>query len=429
MKIAIIGAGYGALAAAFDLSKFGDYQIEIIEADEQIGGLVRGFQENNWQWTFEEHYHHAFDTDKDLKKFLEELGLREELVYKPAKSSTLYKGKIYQIDSPLSLLKFKQISLLSRLRTGAVLAFLKLLPNGTILERFRASDFLLATMGKEAWKVIWEPLFSSKFGRFKNQVNLSWFWARVNPRTKALGYFNGGFQRLNDAIFKKLKERGVVFSLSSKVKKIDKQNKAFVLQVIDKSGKVQKKEYDLVISTLASPLFTKIINLPELKKEKLQGLGAMTVALRLSKKLLEDGTYWLNVNEKKWPFVAIVEHDNLVDSQHYGGESLVYLGRYLEVSDSAYKKNINELIADYRPYLQKLNPAFDQMLIEAKVFKAPFAQPISFINQSKSLPSFNTSVKNLYWVCMQHIYPFDRGINHAVASGRRLAKHVRMESS
>ena len=105
------------------------------------------------------------------------------------------------------------------------------------------------------------------------------------------------------------------------------------------------------------------------------------------------------------------------------------MGRYLETSDPAYQKSTAQLLAEYKPYLQKIDPAFEQNLIEARVTKAPFAQPISLVNQSQSLPKFNTSLKNLYWVCMQHIYPFDRGINHAVASGRKLAEHVRMETS
>lgn len=429
MKIAIIGTGFGALAAAFDLSKVKGNQIEMLEANDSAGGLAAGFKEKNWEWAFEEHYHHAFDTDKALKKFLSELGLRDQLVYKRAKSSTLYNGKLHQIDSPISLLKFKEISLFSRLRTGAVLAFLKILPNGVVLEKFTASRFLQVTMGQEAWRVIWEPLFTSKFGRFRDQVNLSWFWARVNPRTAALGYFNGGFKRLADLIVQKLKDVGVKVFFSTKVQSIVKEGNRLVLTTVDKSGKQNIENYDLVISTLASPVFSKIIDLPELKQEKLAGLGAMTMLLRLKRKLLKDGTYWLNINEKGWPFVAIVEHDNYISSEHYGGESLVYLGRYLEVNDPAYQKTAQQLLADYKPFLKKLDPHFEQNLIEAKLFKAPFAQPISFVNQSRFLPKFKTSVENLYWVCMQHVYPFDRGINHAIKSARKLVKYVRMENS
>ncbi len=157
------------------------------------------------------------------------------------------------------------------------------------------------------------------------------------------------------------------------------------------------------------------------------------MVLSLKKQLLKEGTYWLNVNESNWPFVAVVEHDNYISKEHYGGESIVYLGSYLESTDQAYQKTAQELLSDYRPYLKKIDPNFDQNLIDVQVFKSDFAQPITFVNQSRFLPKFATSVPNLYWVSMQHVYPFDRGINHAIASGRKLAryiaKRVRMENS
>jgi len=429
MKIAIIGSGFGALATAFDLSKSKNTEIDIIDAQQFAGGMATGIEKAGWRWSLEEHYHHVFDTDRAFKDFLFELGLRDQLIYKRTKSSTLYNGKIHQIDSPLSLLRFKEISFLSRLRTGIVLAFLKILPNGVILEKFKASQFLSATMGKEAWQVIWEPLFTSKFGRYKDEINLSWFWARINPRTAALGYFQGGFKRLADLIVEKLKKMGVKFYFEIQVKKIVKTENKFTLSLLNKNGLVKTKEYDLVISTLTAPVFAKVIDLPELKQDNLVGLGAMTMLLRLKNKLLKDGTYWLNVNEKKWPFVAVVEHDNYQSSENYNGESLVYLGRYLEMHDPEYQKSAQDLLNEYRPYLKKIDSSFEQNLIEALVFKTPFAQPISFVNQSRYLPKFNTSIKNLYWVCMQHVYPFDRGINHAVKSARKLVKHVRMETS
>ena len=41
MKIAIIGAGFGGMAAAYDLSKAG-HQVTIYEAAAQVGGLAAG---------------------------------------------------------------------------------------------------------------------------------------------------------------------------------------------------------------------------------------------------------------------------------------------------------------------------------------------------------------------------------------------------
>lgn len=429
MKIAIIGAGFGALAAAFDLSQDQIDQIEIIDAQAVAGGMASGFERQDWDWSLEEHYHHVFATDQAFKDFLQDLSLQDQLFFKKVKSSTLYQGQLFQIDSAWSLLRFSKISFLSRLRTGLVLAFLKILPNGVFLEKWRASQFLQASMGQAAWQVLWEPLFKAKFGRFSDEINMAWFWARVHPRSAQLGYVRGGFKRLADQIVQRLEQKGVHFRFKTRVNKITPDKQGFILDLRQANGSQEKRHYDLVISTLTAPVFAKLIALPELQTKKLEGLGAMTLLLRLKNKLLKDGTYWLNVNEANWPFVAVVEHDNYIDQKNYNQDSLVYLGRYLEASDPAYRSSAQELLGHYLPYLQTLNPNFKNDLKEVLLFKTPFAQPLSFVGQSRHLPQFTTSVDNLYWVCMQHVYPFDRGINHAIKSARQLAQHVRMKTS
>jgi len=420
-KVAIIGAGFGALALAFDLAKDKNIQVDVIEAMDRAGGMAAGYKEANWDWSLEEHYHHAFGTDKALQQFLSDLGLREQLIYKRAKASTLYKGKLHQVDTPLSLLNFKELSLWSRIRTGAVLAFLKIIRSGKFLESFVAADFLRATMGAQSWRVLWEPLFLSKFGKSTHEVNLAWFWARVQPRTAALGYFKGGFQRLADLLTKRLRDDGVNFIFSTKVQKIVRLDGQLHLTLQPNRDQAVHL-YDAVISTLPSPLFRKMIDLPELNTN-LRGFGAMTMLLRLKKKMLKDGTYWLNINEKNWPFVALIEHDNYMSSEHYGGESLVYLGRYLPNDAPDFSKDAKTILEEYRPFLRKIDPEFDENLIDAKLSKAVFAQPLSVVNQSRFSPPFRTSVAGLYWVSMQHVYPFDRGINHAIGFARKMLKN------
>jgi protoporphyrinogen oxidase len=75
-------------------------------------------------------------------------------------------------------------------------------------------------MGQEAWQVIWEPLFQAKFARFKDQINMAWFWARVHPRSAQLGYVKGGFKRLAELIVQRLKKAGVHSNLLRKCNKL-----------------------------------------------------------------------------------------------------------------------------------------------------------------------------------------------------------------
>lgn len=435
-KIAIIGGGFSALNLAWQLldqDKYGKVQIEIFEKEQQLGGMASGFKEKQWEWTLEKHYHHLFAKDLAFQKFLQNLGLANKLFYRRTLTSTRWQNQTYQLDSAWSLLNFKELNLRDRWRTGIVLAFLKVIPNGQFLEKYKASDFLQKAMGKKSWKIIWQPLFQAKFAKWADDINLAWFWARIKPRTSKLGYVEGGFQALADQIQQKLGNQGVQIFLQHEVIKIqpikqEKNNQSqFKLQIKslkNQQSKSQEKKFDLVISTLPSTQFKKLIALPELNNTHLQGLAAMTLVLRLKDKFLLDGTYWLNINENHWPFLAVVEHDHFVDKQHYNHEHLVYLGRYLSRNDQAFRLSAKQVWQSYLPFLQKLNPLIEQLLIDYYLTKEDFAQPLVKTHHSQNLPSMCTSCPNLYWVSMQHIYPYDRGLNQAIVVSNQLAKQL-----
>ena len=65
MKIAVIGAGFGGLAAAYDLVKAGN-TVTLYEAESTPGGLAAGFKEPDWEWSVEKYYHHWFTSDEHM---------------------------------------------------------------------------------------------------------------------------------------------------------------------------------------------------------------------------------------------------------------------------------------------------------------------------------------------------------------------------
>ncbi|MEP7292151.1 MAG: oxidoreductase, partial [Chloroflexota bacterium] len=55
------------------------------------------------------------------------------------------------------------------------------------------------------------------------------------------------------------------------------------------------------------------------------------------------------------------------------------------------------------------------------VFRAPYAQPIPYLNQSERIPAIETPLPGVFWASMSQVYPWDRGTNYAVEIGRRAA--------
>lgn len=425
MKVAILGAGFLGLTAAIRLAQMG-HTVVVFEKNKTAGGLARGFSLPGWQWPLDEHYHHLFVSDSSIRRLAREIG--QTLIFKQPKTSVYLKGRIRQFDSPFSLLCFPYLSFFSRLRTGFVLAYLKVFPWWQMLEGVTAKDFLIRFGGRESWDVLWEPLFSAKFGRFSKRVPASWFWARIKKRSLSLGYPNAGFGGMAHKMQRVASERGVVFRFGLGVREIGVVLRLGKLSVKTEGGR--QHLFDKIICTLPTPAFVKIAHLLLDKKYEqsfsgLKALGAVNLVLVLTRPFFEDGTYWLNINEKGFPFLAVVEHTNLVDKTHYGGRHIVYVGNYKDPTDSLFGLASGQLVDMFFPYLQKISPGFRRSSIQAAfVSRAPFAQPVIPLFYSRRISSVETPVKGLFLANMQQVYPWDRGTNYAVSLGEKVASLI-----
>lgn len=426
MRVAIIGAGFTGLSAAFELVKK-NHDVFVFEKDAFPGGLAIGYKEKGWDWSLEKHYHHWFTNDDSV------LGLAKEINYdviiKRPKTSIFIKNKIYQLDSPLTVLKFPLLSFFERLKMSTVIGFLKYYPFWKSLEKYKASEILPKFMGEKAYKMIWEPLFVNKFGEFANNISLAWFWARITKRTPSLAYPRGGFLNFANELVKQVEKQGGEFYFNTEIKSLNENGKKVKITCSNDSNHDSKEEvFDKVIVTLPSFLFLKIT--PQLPKSykntlgKLKGLGATNLILRLKKPFFNNNTYWLSICDKKAPVMAIVEHTNFMNKNNYNNEHLVYLGNYKSNDDPYFSMTKEEMLKKFDPYLKKINPGYAKTIIGYELFKAPFAQPIIPINYSKILPPFETPLKNVFLANIEQVYPWDRGTNYAVELGQKVAKLI-----
>lgn len=424
MKIAIIGAGFTGLSAAYHLLKAG-HQVTVFEKDAQPGGLAIGYKERHWEWTLEKHYHHWFTNDNAILALAHEIG--HEVIIKRPKTSVYVDGKIYQFDSPLEVLRFPKLTPFQRIRMAAVVGLIRYNPFWKPLEKINASTFLPKAMGNTPYKMIWEPQFLNKFGELATDVSLAWFWARLSKRTPSLAYPAGGFLEFANHLVRKIENLGGSVLFQSELITVKDDKKTTVAVAIE--GKKPKDiQFDKVIFTLPSFLFIKSApQLPDDYKNKflrLRNLGATNLILRLKKPFFPNDTYWLSVCDTTSPVMAIVEHTNYMDKKHYNNEHLVYLGNYLPPTHPHYTMTKEEKLKLFDPFLKKINPDYKKNLIGYELFKAPFAQPIIPTNYSKMIPPMTTPLKNVYLANIEQVYPWDRGTNYAVELGEKVAKLI-----
>lgn len=424
MKIAIVGAGFGGMSAALDLVKAGN-QVTIFEGSDHPGGLASGFKKAEWDWSLEKFYHHWFTSDKEMFNLFDELGLTSKVVIRTPKTVMYYKGKFYPFDSIPAALMYPGLGWgINKIRFGLVGVYLRLTNNWKSMEQTTVDAWMRKWAGDKVYNEMWQPMLVGKFGeRFAPQVNMAWMWARMHARTTSLATYEGGFQQFALDFANALLKKGVEIRYNARIDTIERVDESVELTLAE-----GKEKFDQVLVTISPAALAKMA--PALGETFLKGLlelkhlGAVVMVVSLKHQLSREGYYWYNLPKKEgYPFLALVEHTNFMDKEHYNNEHLVYCGDYLENDHEYFKLSKEELVARFLPTFKKINPDFEPDWVnETWLFRENYAQPVPFVNHSHNIPAIQTPVQGLYFASMSQVYPWDRGTNFAVEIGRRAAR-------
>jgi protoporphyrinogen oxidase len=421
MQIAILGAGIGGMAAAYDLVKAG-HEVTMFEGAGYPGGLAGGFKEPGWQSSVENFYHHWFQTDSDILDLMQEVGLRQKVFFPRPKTVMFYKDKFYPLDSPIAALKFPGYTFPDMVRFGLVSVYLRYLAAWQPLEKYTADEWMRRWYGENLYRLQWEPMLQGKFGPYYKEVNMAWFWARLKARTTRLGTYQGGFQAFADEFAEILAGMGVKILYNTRVEGIRPAENGLTLQL--ERGELG---FDRVLSTTSPAQMAKLA--PDLPAEYLGGLlnlksmGAVVLILALKHQLSKEGYYWYNLPKSAgFPFLALVEHTNFVPVEQFGGDHIIYCGDYLDPSHEYFSLSQEELVERFIPSFKRINPDFSPDWVRAAwLKKTTYAQPVPLLNHSKNIPAIRTPLAGLYFASMSQVYPWDRGTNFAVQIGRQAA--------
>ncbi len=422
-KIAIIGAGFGGMAAAYDLRRAG-HEVTVYEAAAEVGGLAAGFKQPHWDWSVEKFYHHWFASDKHMLGLIEELGWSDQVLFPRPYTVMYHEGRFYPFDSILAALLYPGLGWgLDKIRFGLVGLYLRLSSNWRQLERSTVDAWMRKWAGERVYERMWLPLVQGKFGPYAKDVNMAWLWARLHARTTRLGTFEGGFQAFADQFAAHLAEMGVSFEMNARVERIAAANGGGLTLTANSA----QQHFDQVLATTSPALLAKLA--PELPDDYLRGLldlqsmGAVVMTLALDRQLSKEGYYWYNIPKSAgFPFLALVEHTNFVPAEHFGGDHILYCGDYLEVGHEYFSLSDEELLQRFIPGIQRVNPDFRGEWVKGVwVHKTHYAQPVPLVNHSANIPDIRTPLPGLYFASMSQVYPWDRGTNFAVEIGRKAA--------
>ena len=434
MRVGIIGGGVAGLAAAYHLTKGGHF-VEVFEQSDFLGGQASTF--NVFGGRLERGYHHLFVSDTEITELIQDLGLGDKLAWLESSVGFFHGGKIWDFASPMDLLRFKPLPIFDRFRVGLWTLLLQKTKSYRKFEGVTAKDWLSRRMGRKGYEVIWEPLLRGKFGEFYDKIGMTWIWNKVTLRVASrkgagqkehLGYPIGSFGEVIDYLAADIGRQGGVVHTSAAVTKIVESGRSATSLDVQLDGStIERRDYDAIIATTPSYVFTRLSPpLPPVYQAKLDGIEYLSAVLMV---LVMDrpftNKYWLNIADPGMPFVALIEHTNLIDPEVYGGKHILYISNYPSRGSELYLKSAEELMDLFVPHLQKINPDFDRTwVVEYHHHRVDGAQPIVGVNYGINMPEHRTPFQGLYLANTTQIYPEDRGTNYSVRMGREVAQMV-----
>lgn len=422
MNIGIVGGGITGLTAAYRLSKAG-HSVTVFEKEKILGGLASAIDFSGAK--LDRIYRHIFKSDLHFVKLVEELGLSDKFTWIESKMGWFDGKKLYPFTTPLHVLMFSPLNIIDRLKLGLMTVYLARVNKWKKYEKITAADWVKKYVGKKVYDTVWGALLKQKFGKRAEEIAMTWLYGRIHARIASrvakemLGYMEGSFQVLIDRLEQEIIKAGG---------KIEKG--VSVTKVIAEGGRVTgvrtgngERKFDAVIVTPAPQILRKLADFPKEYAARFDRLDYYaSIVLVMSMKQQVTPYYWLNMAPDDSPFVAYIEHTNFIDKSNYSGNRIAYLGKYLPQDDPLYKKSDAEIKDAFFSYLEKNLPFDEANVIEWKVTREPFSQPIVPLNFSEIKLDYITPVQGLYSANMSQIYPEDRGMNFAVMQGNEVAE-------
>ena len=412
------------LAVAYQLVQDG-YKPVVYEADDRVGGMTATFDFNGTD--IERYYHFHCTSDEDFFKLLEELDLKEKLIWKSTKMGYWFNSKLQPWGNPIALLKFQGLGFIAKFRY-ALHAFLSTKrDNWQDLEKFDAVTWIRKWVGEEAFNKLWKKLFALKFYEHSDNLSAPWIWSRIRRIGRSrysifkeqLGHLEGGSKTFLNPLKEYIEKNGGEFRFKNPVEKI-------VIRDGELQGVQSKdgyKDFHRVISTIPLPIVAQIApDLPEEIHSKYSSkinIGCVCVIAKLNKKLTEN--FWLNTNDDDMDIPGIIEYGNL--NSEVG--NIVYVPYYMPQSNPKFSDTDKVFKEKVTKYFQTINPELEKEDIkEIAVHRYYFSQPICEPNFLDNLPDPKMPIDGLWIADTSHYYPEDRGISESIGFGRALAKRV-----
>jgi protoporphyrinogen oxidase len=423
-RVVVIGAGAMGLAAAYYALKRG-HRVTVLEAAPEAGGMAAHFDLGGL--SIERFYHFVCKADRPTFELLGELGLGDRMRWVATSMGYYIDGALEPWGDPLSLLKFPKLSLVEKLRYGAMMFLSVRRRDGGALERVSAKEWITRWCGARVYQRLWAPLFKLKFYEYADNISAAWIWTRIKRLgtsrrsmfQEELGYIEGGSETLIHALVDAIRKRGGEVRLATPASRV-------AVEAGRVAGVVAGAETlpaDAVISTVPTPLVERLA--PDLPAADLAryraivNIGVVCVVFRLKRSVSPH--FWINISDERLEIPGLVEFSNLRPA----GDTVVYIPYYMPVTHPKFARSDESFRAEAFGYLRLINPSLGEGdLIACHVGRLRHAQPVCPPGFAAMLPPVETAIAGLQIADTCFYYPEDRGIAESVRLGKAMAERI-----
>lgn len=413
------------LAAAFHAQRAG-HTVEVLEAAPEPGGMAAHFDLAGL--SIERFYHFICKTDAETLRLLGELGIADKLRWRATSMGILTGGSLHDWGNPVALLRFSEISLLSRLRY-ALFAFICVRrERWDAIEHESARSWITRWCGTEVYDRLWKPLFELKFFRYAENISAAWIWTRIkrigrsrkSMMQEELGYLEGGSETLVDALCAAIRSGGGTISVGCGAKSVVVEN-GRVTGVSTPRGVVPA---DAVICTVPTPFVAEMIPaLPEdwkVRYRSIINMGICCLVFKLKRSVSPH--FWVNISEPDIPIPGVIEFSNL---RPVGAETVIYVPYYMPTDHVKFTWTDQALLDEAFASLQRINPQLKREdVIAAHVARLRYAQPVCEPGFASKIPPVQTPIAGLQVADTCFYYPEDRGVSESARFGREMAQRL-----
>jgi len=404
------------------------HRVRVYEGERRVGGLASADGIGSWKW--DRFYHVILLSDTALTGLLGELGLHDRLRWGTTRTGFYTDGRWISLSSALEFLRFPPLNVVDKGRLAATILMASRISDPLPLENVGALEWLQRWSGRRTTERIWAPLLRAKLGDNANAASAAFIWAiiarmyaarRTGLKREMMGYVDGGYDTILPALRRHVERAGVDVVTGAMVTSVrDDGDGASV--TIDGGGSAS---FDSVVLTVSCPTVSRLC--PQLARAEHERLGRVVYqgvvcpSWLLSRPLA--GFYVTNITDRSVPFTGVIETTALVDRATFGGNTLVYLPRYLTQDDAMWNAPDEQVASEFFDALCRMVPGLTPAdIVASRVARARDVLAVSTRRYSSDvMPALETSLPRVFIANSAQIAHGTLNVNETVSLADRQA--------